>query len=400
MLKTIHFKGRSISGNVQLPASKSLSNRLLILKALYGSFEIDNLSDARDTILLHKAIESDEGIVDVEAAGTAMRFLLAYYVAKGEAKTLTGSPRMKERPIAPLVDALRQLGADITYLENDGYPPVKISPAKLSGNKVLIPGNISSQFISALLMIGPSLDNGLTLQIADGMVSESYVKMTIKLMEDLGFHIQDGGNSILKVEKSGVERPSVQFIGSDWSAASYWYAFAALCEDVDIFLPGLKLPAIQGDAIIYKWMKSFGVETIKEVEGVRLEKMAFEKKPLSFDFISNPDLAQTIIVLCAALDIEASFTGLYTLKIKETDRIVALQNELKKFGKELVEKKGVYTLEGKFKPLKQRIKTYDDHRMAMAFAPLAVLCGEIEIEDAEVINKSYSHFWRELEKLT
>lgn len=407
MLKTVTFKGKSIKGAIELPASKSISNRLLILKALYGGFEIGNLSDARDTILLQKALVSEGETVDVGPAGTAMRFLLAYYAAKGETKILTGSDRMKERPIGPLVEALKQLGADITYLEKEGYPPVKINPAKLKGSKVQISGNVSSQFISALMMIGPSFENGLEIEITEGLVSESYVDLTIKLMEELGFQVQKNANSKSQISNITIhpfDRQSIikdlYLVCPDWSAASYWYVFAALCDEVDVFLPGLRLPALQGDAIIYKWMKSFGVETIKEAEGVRLKRIPFEKKPLSFDFISNPDLAQTIIVLCAALDFEATFTGLQTLRIKETDRLAALRTELLRYGRILTEKDGIYALEGEFRYLKPVVKTYDDHRMAMAFAPLAVLCGEVNIENPEVVKKSYPNFWWELEKLT
>ncbi len=399
MLKTISFKDRSISGSVQLPASKSISNRLLILQALYGGFAIENLSEAEDTMLLKKALSGNDETIDVGAAGTAMRFLLAYYVTKGETKILTGSERMKERPIGSLVDALRKLGADINYLENDGYPPARINAAKLSGSKVSIPGNTSSQYISALLMIGPSLPYGLKVEITNGLVSEPYLEMTISLMKGLGFKVNRTSNSTIQVNSERKASPPIQIVEPDWSAASYWYAIAALSDNSDIFLHGLKLSSIQGDTIVHHWMKSLGVETIEEADGLLLKKKSIEKKPSNLDFLANPDLAQTIIVLCAALDIEATFTGLQTLRIKETDRIAALKIELKKFGKELVNEGETYSLSGKFQPSVQTIKTYQDHRMAMAFAPLALLCGEIKIEDAEVVNKSYPNFWEELEKL-
>lgn len=405
MYKAIRFNSKSIKGTVQLPASKSISNRLLILQALYGGFEIENISQADDTVLLEEALASEAETINVGMAGTAMRFLLAYYATTGQAKILTGSSRMKERPIGPLVDALNQLGADITYLEKEGYPPLKIDAVKPQGGNVKISGGVSSQYISALLMIAPSLENGLQLEITDGLVSEPYVEMTIGLLGRVGYEVEKITNRSHQITNLVVRSNNplsnvhnLQCVESDWSAVSYWYAFAALAEEADIFIPNLSLPSLQGDAIICEWMKDLGVETIWEEGGARLRKVPFQQKSLNFDFLAHPDLAQTVIVLCAALDIDATFTGLQTLKIKETDRIAALQLELKKFGKYLVENGDAYTLQGQFKASRQTINTYNDHRMAMAFAPLALVCDELEIESPEVVSKSYPNFWEQVVK--
>lgn len=400
MSKILKMSSPHISGAVKLPASKSISNRLLILQALYGGFDIANLSDAEDTQLLRSDLNSNSEIVDVGHAGTAMRFLLAYYTAKGEAKTLTGSDRMKQRPIGPLVDALNIAGARIEYLEKKGYPPVRIHPQQAKGSEISIDGSISSQFISALLMVGPYLPNGLQMNIEGGMVSKPYIEMTLELMEGLGLKYQEALNSKFQIENQKASFAGTISVEYDWSSASYWYALAALSQSADITLKGLSKPSLQGDSNIRDWMEDLGVSTTFDDKGAHLRKTDFERKKLFFDFTSCPDLAQTIVVVCAALDADAEFTGLETLRIKETDRIAALQIELRKFGKELVEfETGNFKLEGVFKPIAHRISTYNDHRMAMAFTPLVMLCGELEIEEPQVVKKSYPDFWEELSSL-
>lgn len=377
------------------------------MQALYGGFEIKNLSEAEDTRLLEEALDKPSETIDIGHAGTTMRFLLAYYAATGQAKILTGSPRMKERPIGPLVNALRQAGAEIGYLEKEGYPPVKVQPVKAKGGKVEISGNISSQFISALLMVGPTLQNGLELIVSGEKVSETYIAMTLGLMKELGLSHQietpTKSRTVYHLLLAPNHQPKTiihQSVEPDWSAASYWYAFVALADVAEITLLGLKLPSLQGDAAIAEMMKGLGVESSFSEKGVHLSKTDFKKMDLGFDFTPCPDLAQTIIVLCAALDIDARFTGLQTLRIKETDRIAALQTELKKFGKDLAEEDdGWFTLKGKFQASHQVVKTYNDHRMAMAFAPLVMVCGSIEIENPDVVKKSYPKFWEEVQKL-
>ncbi|RZK47504.1 MAG: 3-phosphoshikimate 1-carboxyvinyltransferase, partial [Pedobacter sp.] len=313
--------------------------------------------------------------------------------------TLTGTERMKQRPIGILAEALKAIGADITYLENDGFPPLQISgPLKQTSDSVKIKGDISSQYISALLMIAPSLPQGLTLEIEGDLTSKPYVDMTLAMLAQVGI------NHVWEENKISIAKQTFNeaklYVEPDWSAASYWYAIAALADEASIFLPGLNGYSLQGDSKITEIMANFGITSQFKDGGVFLKK---ETKPISrkiFDLKECPDLAQTIIVVCAVLGHDCTFTGLETLKIKETNRVLALQTELAKIGVKLIEKNLSYKLDcsGLFFPEKMFINTYEDHRMAMAFAPLALKIKQLEIEEKEVVNKSYPYFWKDLEK--
>ncbi|WP_354483038.1 3-phosphoshikimate 1-carboxyvinyltransferase [Mucilaginibacter rubeus] len=415
-----------INGTVNLTGSKSECNRALIIEALSkGKVRVENVSDAADAVLLAGILRENQesraksqevltgnaspdnseiencksGNVDIGPAGTAMRFLTAYYAIQEDEVILTGSKRMKERPIGILVDALRVLGANIDYEENDGYPPIKLKGGfKQQTGQISIKGNISSQYITALLLIAPALPLGLELHIEGELTSRPYVEMTLAMLETSGIKHTWEGN-IIAIANQPFTSTSL-YVEPDWSAASYWYAIAALADEAELFLTGLTPYSLQGDSVITEIMANFGITSQFRDGGVHLKK---ENKPISrreFDLKECPDLAQTVIVVCAALNHEASFTGLETLKIKETDRILALQTELGKMGVKLIEKDEVYTLDcsGKFIPDSIFINTYHDHRMAMAFAPLALVLPQMEFENGPVVDKSYPAFWNDLEK--
>ena len=364
-----------------------------------GEVRIDNISDAADTVTLNNILKDDsQKVVNIGPAGTAMRFLTAFYAVKESERTLTGSARMKQRPIGILVDALRTLGADIEYVEKEGFPPLKIKgPLNQKTKEVSIKGNISSQYISALLLIAPKLDQGLNLVIEGELTSKPYVEMTLAMMEQAGISHYWKDN-VITIEKQSFNK-SVINVEPDWSAASYWYAIAALSEEAQLFLPGLNGYSLQGDSMITEIMANFGIRSQFKDGGVCLFKEPKKLERKIFDFKECPDLAQTVIVCCAALGHDATFTGLETLKIKETDRVNALQTELLKIGVRLIEKNQTYKLDSSGLNLDKNIKisTYDDHRMAMAFAPLALVIPELEIEDHLVVEKSYPDFWKHLE---
>ena len=412
-------KNKSVNGTVHLTGSKSECNRALIIEALsHGKVKVANISDAADTVTLQKVLssklqvasESSETLtthnsqpttVNIGPAGTAMRFLTAYFSFQDEEVILTGSERMKQRPIGILVNALSEVGAHIEFTENEGYPPIRIkgSAGQQQKDKISIQGDISSQYITALLLIAARLPLGLTLQIEGELTSRPYVEMTLAMLQQAGIQHQWEGNSIC-IPHQDFRETSLP-VEPDWSAASYWYAIAALADEAELFLPGLTSYSLQGDSVITEIMANFGITSQFKDGGVHLKK---EAKPLSrkiFDLKSCPDLAQTIIVVCAALGHEATFTGLETLKIKETDRVLALQTELAKMGVKLTEKGQVYKLDcsEKFIPESIFIHTYDDHRMAMAFAPLALIIPKIEVEDFNVVEKSYPAFWEDLKKV-
>jgi 3-phosphoshikimate 1-carboxyvinyltransferase len=396
-LNTIFFKQNSfLSGCVNnLPASKSISNRVLILNALSANRSIlHNLSDANDTQLMLKLIQAENKIIDVEDAGTTMRFLTAYFSVTNQHKIITGTERMKERPIGILVDALRSLGANIEYKEKPGYPPLET--IQFSGQKtpaLRIRGDVSSQFISALMMVAPSLPHGLTLMLEGKVGSRPYIEMTASLMKLFGVKCD--------VLETQINIPSQQYhpseftVESDWSGASYWFAFAALAKDADILLPRLSMDSLQGDSVIRKIMETIGVQSIMEGTLMKLSKIKNERT-ISWDFTHCPDLAQTVAVVCAAKGIEGNFTGLQSLRIKETDRIAALQTELRKIGADFVEEGEQWKLIPTSRlPAKAYFNTYKDHRMAMAFAPLATLM-DLEIENPQVVRKSYPKFWDDM----
>jgi 3-phosphoshikimate 1-carboxyvinyltransferase len=390
----------SVRGTAELlPASKSISNRVLIMNALAGNqSRLHNLSDANDTQLMLRLVNSPEKVIDVEDAGTTMRFLTAYYSVTGQKKVLTGTSRMKERPIGILVNALRSLGVDIFYTEKDGYPPLEIKSFNgQKTNTLSIRGDVSSQFISALMMVAPTLPQGLILQLEGKVGSRPYIEMTASLMEQYGAESTFIGNTITVMPQ---RYAPIEFtVESDWSAASYWFAFAALAKDADISLPRISLNSLQGDRAIVDIMKTLGVNAVMSGDKLHLSKTV-PGSFLKWDFTHCPDLAQTVAVVCAAKGIAGEFTGLESLRIKETDRIAALQNELQKIGADLQEVNGeLWRLIPSVKlPSSAFFHTYKDHRMAMAFAPLATMMN-VTIENPAVTKKSYPRYWDDLKSV-
>jgi len=399
----ISTENKNISSNIQLPASKSISNRILIINALCSNpFPPENLSDSDDTQVLKEALSSNDKKFDIGHAGTAMRFLTAFLSRITGEWEVTGSDRMKQRPVKILVDALNQLGAKIIFMENEGYPPLKIYGSHLKGKIIELNGSISSQYISALLMIAPVIENGLTLKITGDITSESYIRLTLEIMSGFGIKYEWKGNKINVPEQK--YSPLKFRVEADWSAASYWYQILAMAEKGKIFINNLKLKSIQGDDRIAEWFKLFGITSAQKKHGVLLLKSK-DIKPdsLQLDFIENPDIAQTMTCLCVAKKIPFSFSGLKTLKIKETDRIAALKNELLKFGAKLTEPaSGELNWNGINNPSLAEnipvIQTYNDHRMALSFAPMALTGKKIIIENPAVVTKSYPYFWKDLQK--
>ncbi len=401
---TVNKANRNITGLVDLAGSKSIANRALVIRALCKApFPIHRLANAQDTQLMDTLLRSDSEIRDAGPAGTTFRFLTAYLSLQMGSQVLTGTARMKQRPVGLLVDALRTLGADIQYLEKEGYPPLRIgAPNKEMGrnNKVSIPANTSSQYLSALLMIAPTLPDGLELTLIGEIVSRPYLEMTLSLMQYFGIEYQWQDQTIIIRPQEYQPRPFT--VEADWSAASYHYAMAAFADELDLQLNGLFEHSIQGDAVLADMMTHFGVQTTFNEQGVRLTKTSSGNRPFEKDFLYCPDLAQTMAVICAGTGVEGHFTGLQTLRIKETDRIAALHNELKKIGVDFSEdpdKKDWFVVKGKaqFSWLPS-FSTYEDHRMAMAFAPLAMF-HSIEIEEPEVVRKSYPDYWKDLKHL-
>ncbi|MDR1860712.1 MAG: 3-phosphoshikimate 1-carboxyvinyltransferase [Bacteroidales bacterium] len=386
---------------VQLPASKSISNRALLLNALSGSpYPVENLSDSDDTRAMQEVFASDGACFDIGHAGTTMRFLTAYLARKKGVWTLTGSERMKQRPIAVLVEALRNLGADIEYLANDGFPPLKIIGRQLRGGAVSIDGSVSSQYISALLLIAPLMAEGLTLTLQNRITSRSYIELTLGLMRQFGIRYSWTDRQICIPEQE--YHPTPLRIEADWSGASYWYEMLALSHSGRVELPGLQYPGLQGDSAIAGWFPQFGITTENRHNSVIISKQTnIQPDFLELDFIENPDMAQTMAALCVFKGIPFLFSGLETLKIKETDRIAALRTELAKFGARLTEPQhGYLAWDGAVsrpKPLIPAIATYHDHRMALSFAPAAMLAPVI-IDDPMVVTKSYPAFYEDLKK--
>ena len=401
MTNRIHIlKNSSLQGNVRsLPSSKSLSNRALIINALMKNpGKLENISIARDTQLMQSLLTTPNHVIDVMDAGTTMRFLTAYFAVTGQSKVLTGTDRMKERPIHLLVDALRMLGVTITYVGKEGFPPIEIKGfSQQLINRISIRGDVSSQFISALMMVAPVLPKGLTIQLEGKVGSLPYLRMTAELMGLFGMRPEIKDQQI--VVTSGPYRPAAYRIEPDWSAASYWFAFTALAESADILLPDVDSYALQGDQVIVEIMNQLGVKAAFQKEGLRLTKTNLNTGTLVWDFSNCPDLAQTVLPVCAAKKIAGEFTGLESLRIKETDRITALQNELAKIGARLEETgKGTWNLVPGKTPAsfkKISINTYHDHRMAMGFAPWATLT-DVEIESPDVVQKSYPGFWEDM----
>ena len=407
----LSFKGsKIINTEIKLTGSKSECNRALIISALSNSsVSVENLSVAADTITLDRVLNEIEAwsmgrgektqVIDIGPAGTAMRFLTAFLTTQNGKFALTGTKRMKQRPIAVLVEALKSIGANISYEENIGFPPLQISGAfKQTSASVKIKGDISSQYISALLMIAPTLPIGLTLIIEGELTSKPYVEMTLAMLAQTGISHDWNENTItIKPQAFNTSR---LYIEPDWSAASYWYAIAALAEEASIFLTGLNGYSLQGDSKITEIMANFGITSQFKKGGVHLKKEPKKLERKIFDLKDCPDLAQTVIVVCAALGHDCTFTGLETLKIKETNRVLALQTELAKIGVKLIEKNFSYKLDCSelHFPEQLFINTYEDHRMAMAFAPLALKINTLEIQEKQVVEKSYPYFWNDLER--
>nr|WP_319270272.1 3-phosphoshikimate 1-carboxyvinyltransferase [uncultured Draconibacterium sp.] len=395
---------KEISGTINLPASKSISNRALIINALsYSPYPIKNLSDSDDTKVLTAALFSNTNKFDIGHAGTAMRFLTAFLAKIVGEWEITGSERMQQRPISILVDALNQLGAKIEYLGNEGCPPLKIFGSHLKGQTIELDGSVSSQYISALLLIAPTIENGLTLKLKGDITSRSYIKLTLELMAKFGIQYRWNDNEIFVPEQKYFARDFT--CEADWSGASYWYQIMALVDNGEVLLENLLLDSLQGDANIAAWFEQFGVTSTQKEEGVLLAKTKNRQpEKLVLDFIENPDVAQTMACLCVAKNIPFHFSGLKTLKIKETDRIAALQNELAKFGATITEPEfGELAWDGKLDQEEQEenpiINTYHDHRMALAFAPMALAGFAMRIDDPMVVTKSYPGFWEDLRQV-
>ena len=396
---TLRHQSGNLQGKIQITGSKSESNRMLLLQAQFPQIALDNLSNSDDTVAMKSGLESDNDLVDIGHAGTSMRFLTAYYsTLENQEKTLTGSPRMQERPIGILVDALRQLGADISYLKNEGYPPVLIKGKRLTASEVRLSANISSQYITALMLIAPSLPDGLCLHLEGKITSVPYIEMTLSLLHQIGVKATFSGQRVQVFPKNDIAQ-TTHDVESDWSSASYYFSMVALAKDADITLSTYKENSLQGDKVLMDIYEPLGVKSMIKNNTLYLQKQALGFNPIQLDLSDAPDIAQTIAVTCYGLGVACDLTGLHTLKIKETDRLVALQNELTKFGATIEITDKSLHLQKRTNPIHPNvlIETYHDHRMAMAFAPLALLVP-IRIQDADVVTKSYPGFWEDLEQ--
>jgi 3-phosphoshikimate 1-carboxyvinyltransferase len=397
LLQTTHS---NLQAQIAVTGSKSETNRLLLLKALFPAITLANTSNSDDSEVMEKALIGKEEIVDIHHAGTAMRFLTAFFaVNEGREVVLTGSQRMTERPIKVLVEALEQLGAVISYEKEVGYPPIRIKGQKITSSKVNIPANVSSQYISALMLVAPKLENGIEINLVGEITSVPYIKMTLALLNDLDIKTSFEGNVIKVFPKATVE-PKEMTVESDWSSASYFFSLVALSETAAITLSSYKETSLQGDSALVEIYKQMGVDSRFENNSLTLTKdINFKPETLNLELNNTPDIAQTIVVTCLGLGIGCHLTGLHTLKIKETDRLEALRIELTKLGANISVTNDSLTLiaSNTINP-NIKIATYNDHRMAMAFAPLA-LKVPIIIENAEVVSKSYPDFWEDLKSL-
>ena len=400
----LHLSGPSnnlLKSHIEITGSKSESNRSLLLQALYPKISIRNLSNSDDAKVMQKGLAISSGEVDIHHAGTAMRFLTGYFASQeGKHVVLTGSQRMTERPVKVLVEALRKLGADIEYVNSEGYPPLQIKGKKLQKNQVSLPADISSQYISSLLLIAPSLENGLELKLVGKITSVPYIKMTLGLLNQIGVNTSFEGNNIKVSPKKNIEAIEI-VVESDWSSASYFYSIVALSEvGTEIKLSAYKKNSLQGDSILADIYNDFGVETTFLKNEIILKKAKhYQSTSIECDLANAPDIAQTIAVTCLGLGLGCELTGLHTLKIKETDRLEAMYKELSKFGAEVTITDKTLSM-GPISDFRQEVAvdTYNDHRMAMAFGPLA-LKTSFTINDAEVVSKSYPDFWKDLNKL-
>lgn len=397
----ISKEGKNLHGNINISGSKSESNRLLTLRAYTSFFNINNLSDSDDTKTMISSLKSDKEEINIGHAGTAMRFLTSYYSSiLNSSKILTGSSRMKERPILILVEALNNLGADIEYIDKKGYPPIKINGKLIYGNEIALPADVSSQYISSLMMLGVSINQGLKIKLSTKITSLPYIHMTKKIIERIGGTVDIKPDEIIIKQLVSNKIPD-QIVESDWSSASYFYSLVALSDSSDITLSSFFNNSIQGDSRIVDIYKQFGVETKFLNDKIYLKKNNIDlPDSISINLRDNPDLAQTIVVTCLGLGVNCKLEGLHTLKLKETDRLLALKREIEKFEVDCV------TISNQSITLKNNsklksgvsINTYDDHRMAMSFAPLSMI-NPIIIINPEVVSKSYLNFWNDLESL-
>jgi 3-phosphoshikimate 1-carboxyvinyltransferase len=405
MALLVKKNNRNLKGRIQLPPSKSESARLLIIDAILGTehLAIENLSDSNDTRTLKASLESLLRLkgtsislnLDIRDSGTAMRFVTAYAAGIKVKTFITGTDRMKQRPLGILVEKLKELGTNITYIENEGFPPIRIEGKRIKGGEIEIDATVSSQFVSALLLMAPKMLNGLRIKLLGDVISAPYIDMTLKIMREFGIVIDREGDMI-SIKKQRYLNKNVYRIESDWSAASYWYQMAAFADEVDLTLLGLKKNSTQGDSILAEWATEFGIQTNFTDEGIHLTKVKSEIKSIKKDFYNYPDLAQTVITTAAGLQLQGDFTGLQNLRLKETDRISALVNELGALGANI----SVDHNEIKILPatliVKNKVQVYSDHRMAMSFAPLSMVVGEIIIDSPSVVAKSYPRFWDDL----
>ena len=398
--KVLNIQTNTVNLEINLPSSKSISNRALILNALaYSPYEVKNVSDCDDTRVMIRALDSNDSTFDIGAAGTSMRFLTAFLSKTVGEWIITGSERMKQRPIKLLVDALNSLGARIEYVENEGFPPLRIFGSAMMGGEIRLNGGVSSQYISALMMIAPYMQNGLKILLEGNVISVPYIRMTMSMMKEYGVNVTFE-NNIIDIQPQQYN-PIEYTVESDWSAASYWYEVLSLVGNGQIFLKGLYKNSTQGDSKVAELFTQLGVETEYQPNGVLLSATGNYCTEFQYDFIDQPDLAQTFAVTCCMLHIPFHFKGVQSLKIKETNRVAALIAELAKLGYTLFE-----TAEGELAWKNEsceaandiRIKTYEDHRMAMAFAP-AALKTALTIEEAQVVSKSYPAFWDDFEKI-
>jgi 3-phosphoshikimate 1-carboxyvinyltransferase len=397
---TLTHPDAQLNGSLSITGSKSESNRLLVLQALYPELQIHNLSNSDDTQAMQNGLSSDASIIDIGHAGTTMRFLTAFFASQeGVEKVLTGSKRMQERPISVLVNALRQLGADISYEKNEGYPPLRIRGKKFTNHQVTLAANVSSQYISALLLIAPKLPNGLHLTLEGKITSVPYIEMTCALMRQLGVDVVFQGQEVRVAPLSELSSNQV-IVESDWSSVSYFFGITSLSTQSMLELTTYKANSLQGDRVLIDIYKQLGVSATLNANQLSLVRSGAFTEELNYDLANAPDIAQTIAVSCYGKGIGCNLTGLHTLKIKETDRLVALQTELSKLGADIEVTNNSLHLKprrGSIVP-NVAIDTYHDHRMAMAFAPLGLLVP-ITINDPEVVSKSYPGFWSDLENL-
>ena len=396
----ISHKSKKCIGELKISGSKSETNRLLILKALFSEFEIKNISNSDDSKILEKALKSKEKIIDIHHAGTAMRFLTAYFSQlEGREVILTGSKRMQQRPIKILVDSLISLGADIYYEKEIGFPPLRIKGKKIKGGSIKLPAGISSQYVSALLLIAPALENGLELSLLGKTTSLPYIEMTLFLLKNFGVKTYFDGKKI-KINPNIQFKKAKQTVESDWSSASYFYSIVALSKNAEIKLSSYKSKSLQGDSVLKNIYEKLGVKSIFKDNSLLLKKEEINfPNCIDLNLSKAPDIAQTIAVTCYGLGIGCNLEGLHTLKIKETDRLVALERELKKLGAtiKITESSLILSPGNNFKQ-NCSISTYNDHRMAMSFAPLS-LKVPLQIKDYKVVSKSYPNFWKDLVKL-